>query len=107
MVPQVLLPGSTRLYKVLQVVKQVLQDTARYYKWYLQDTMRYYEWYYESLWGITRNLRHIKCFFRGILPKVLFQKRRYEKFLQNSLEVNCERILALVKLQPYVNSFTK
>ena len=28
-------------------------------------------------------------------------------FIQNTLEINCDRVLAFVKLQPYADSFTK
>ena len=53
----------------------------------LVDTTRYYELYCKSLCGITRGLcgmwyyeRYNVCFFRGILPKIIFLKNGDEKF---------------------------
>ena len=73
-----MLRGTTRQVELLQVVLRV--------------TMRYYELYCKSLCGITRDLcgmwyyeRYNLCFFRGILPKIIFQKNRYEKFYKIGL----------------------
>ena len=91
------LRGTTRCYKVLYVIlrelegitrqfeilKVVLRDTTRYYEslWGTRSgTRRYYVLYCKSLCGIRRCLRYNVCLFRGVLPKITFQKNRYEKF---------------------------
>ena len=92
---------TTRYYTWYYECYEVLRDSTSYYKWYyeilqgttssstshyeevqvvLRGTRRYYELFYESLCGITRGFRYNEWFFRGILPKIIFQKNRYEQF---------------------------
>ena len=101
---------------------EVLRDSTSYYKWYyeilqgttssstshyeevqvvLRGTRRYYELFYESLCGITRGFRYNEWFFRGILPKIIFQKNRYEQFYK------IHGVPAVVKLQPHADRFTE
>ena len=61
-----MLRGTTSHYEVLRVV--------------LVGTTKCCELYCESLCGIIRGVRYNVCFFRGILPKIIFQKNRYGKF---------------------------
>ena len=93
--------GTTRYYAWYYEYYEVLWGSRGCYKWYyeilqgttsgrtshyeelrvvLGGTTRYYELFYESLCGITRGFRYNGRFFRGILPKIIFQKNRYEQF---------------------------
>ena len=93
--------GTTRYYTWHYEYYMMLRDSTSYYKWYyeilqgitsgstshyekprvvLGGTTRYYELFYESLCGITRGFRYKEWFFRGILPKIIFQKKCYEQF---------------------------
>ena len=80
--------STTRYYEAVRVTAN---GTTRYYeelRVVLADTKRYYELFYKSQWDITRGFRYIEWFFRGILPKIIFQKTRYKhfaKFMENQL----------------------
>ena len=43
--------------------------------------------------------------FRGILPKIIFQKTRYEQF--HKIHGKSTVIESLVKLQPHADNFTE
>ena len=79
--------STTRYYEAVRVTA----NGTRYYeelRVVLADTKRYYELFYKSQWDITRGFRYIEWFFRGILPKIIFQKTRYKhfaKFMENQL----------------------
>ena len=103
--------STTRNYEVLQVV---LRDATRCYEWYYESlrcntsrTRRYYEvlkvvlrvtmWYKESF-----KLQLVA--FKKHSPKGHLLKKSLWKFFQDSLETNCDRVLALVTLQTYASS---
>ena len=99
--------STTRYYEAVRVTTS---DTTRYYEELRvvpEGSKKYYELFYESHWGITRGFRCNEWFFTGILPKIILQKKLLWTISQNSWKTNCDRVLALVKLQPYAETFTE
>ena len=87
--------GTTRYYEVLryyEALRGTTSVTASHYevvRVVLGGTRRYYNLYCELLCGIRINLRYSEWFFRDILPKVVFQKNRYENFTKFSGKQLC------------------
>ena len=87
--------GTTRHYEVLQYYEALRGTTSVTESHYevvrvvLGGTRRYYNLYCELLCGIRINLRYSEWFFRDILPKVVFQKNRYENFTKFSGKQLC------------------
>ena len=93
---------------VLRVLRVILRAVLRDITSVLRVTTRYYEWYYKVLRGTAscttsdyEVLREVSGTTSGFLEALSW------KILQNSLETNCDRVLPLVKLQPYAANFTK
>ena len=87
--------GTTRYYEVLRYYEALRGTTSVTTSHYevvrvvLGGIRRYYNLYCELLCGIRINLRYSEWFFRGILPKVVFQNNRYENFTKFSGKQLC------------------
>ena len=84
--------GTTRYYEVLRV-------TMRYYK-VIRVVLQINMWYNE------RSKVQCVLFWRDS-PKDHLSKKSLRKILWNSRKNNCDRVLALMKLQPHADNFIK